>query len=181
MRFPKEMKPEACASLDETRQCITEPYLEGDKLISTDGNCMVVITVRSDPGDVNGYVPRAVLDAARKDAKRLKLGDLRVEAGSASLRVGDPQMTFPRPALGAFPLCHEERAGLPARNDPGTVTVGIDARLIARLAKAAGDPRFILTIKIPQDAGPATCVRDAIRVVCPGTPKFLGVLMPMGV
>ncbi len=70
MKLPRNQKIELCASDDSRRIAIASPYLKGNRLVATNGRHLVVLPVERSPDDKDGYIPAAVLAAARKAGKR---------------------------------------------------------------------------------------------------------------
>ena len=70
MIIASKFKPELCASKDSMRYTLCDCYLSGTFLIATDGRRIVQIPVTREEGDVDGYIPQAVLQAARTQANK---------------------------------------------------------------------------------------------------------------
>ena len=66
VKIKRSLHPEICCSNDLSRETINDPYLDGDKLISTNGHLLVVLPVEVEEGDVSGKVPKSCLSDARK-------------------------------------------------------------------------------------------------------------------
>lgn len=136
MKLPKEILIEKVASTDASRSAIGEPYLDvtdgKGTLVSTNGNAMAIVPVALAPEDVAGYVSKAVLKAARKQAGRLREtiiglnGFAALADGSAMPRNGAAQhCTFP-----------SWRQVVPKEISETTIT--LDARLLWELAQSMG-------------------------------------------
>jgi hypothetical protein len=152
MRFKSEGEkpyaPELVASRDETRPLLRHPYLdvgEGEaELQATDSYGAVRFPVEVQDDETAGAVPAEALKAARK---RGPIPKLVVLAGEVAEVVEDGSrngslLSIRRPDAGGIPgqigrSFPDLRALWPEDDDVG-FEVGIDAELLARVAKAMG-------------------------------------------
>lgn len=171
MNIPDKCKVELAASRDDTRRCITEPYLdmtvEGEPVVvAVDGRMLAVVPVAVGPNDKTGYLSADALKTMRK-AKVSEIecnGELKV--------VGGP--IFPQPDLGTFP---NWRMVVPAKDREVKWKIKLNTTLLADLAKAIGcecvELQFgnrgeaILVKPVHTSTNPAACE------------KAFGVLMPV--
>jgi hypothetical protein len=123
VKIAPQYKPEICAHKDGMRPEIAAPYLDVQRrrVVATDGRMLVAVPVEIESGDVSGFIGPSQLDLARGRG---------------------PRGTFPD-WTACVPTFKE--------GEPGTVTIGISARLLSDLAKALGSDsrrQVALTIKV---------------------------------
>lgn len=175
MKIASCYRPEECASRDTARPHVTVAHLDLDDLtdprvVATDGRMMIAVPVVPEDGDTSGSLSPDALAAARKVAGK-QANEIVLAAGKHYILPDGTSM--PRKDAGRFPSW---RTLMPAykAGDPGTVTIGFDARLLARLVKAMGVNEVILTFPLPE---PDAVMVDPIRVTASN--DAIGVLMPV--
>lgn len=164
MQIHKAAKIEQCVSTDKTRYTLTQPYLDirdGEaRIVATDGKCMAVVPVESEPGDVSGHVPVESLKTARKVWGRLAINTLAV--GESAVSVGD--YTWKKPELGQFPDWRNVIPN-PEKDKTEILRVGINPEFLARVAEAIGtDGHVVLEIPIESQGRYKGQVLNAIAV-----------------
>jgi hypothetical protein len=141
MKIHKSQKIELIAA-DTIRPAIAHPFLEGDKLIATDGRRLVVLPVEREEGDSDGRVTEAALKAARKLTRKNESAQIKAN-GSFVFTAGS---TLPRPnedECGRFP---NWRQLIPAEGQhPHFVTV--NAKFLWEIAQALGADSIKIAIK----------------------------------
>lgn len=187
MKLHKEAKIEAITTSDKQRIALREAFLDispdGAKLIATNGKAMAVIPVEVSPDDHAGYVSKDVLKAARKAAGRLT--DVQVALnGAAQLPNG---ITMPRDGEAKDSQFPNWRKVWPNFEGKPTVTLAIDAHMLAKLAEAMGTTGVKLTV-CPQQEG-ESFVRPVLVSPCgsgdysqrisPACPEAKGIIMPI--
>jgi hypothetical protein len=159
MRMKTMFKPENVTN--PSRPAISEPYLQGDRLVATDGRAIVAVPVEREEGDADGYIPATALAIARKWGRKLGATSLKAEADKLTTPEG---ATFPRPALGTFPQWEQV---LPAK-DRREIRISFDAALLLALAEAigttGGNGQKIVTLGLAVDADGKLEDRAAIRL-----------------
>lgn len=182
MQIHKAAKIEQCVSDDKNRCVLTQPYLDirdGEAhVVATDGRCMAVVPVESQPGDVSGHVPVESLKTARKVWGRLTLNTLAV--GESAVSVGDHQ--WKRPELGTFPNWRQVIPS-PEKDKTEILRLGINPEYLARVAEAIGtDGHVVLEIPVESQGRYKGQVLNAI-VVRPSdkgaVPGAFGLVMPV--
>lgn len=132
MKINKTFKPELIASTDDTRYTITAPYLEGDRVIATNGMAMVVLPIEREENDTDGHIQSEAFKTARKQLKNLSEsqfvanGQITYADGSTAPRVKD---------MGNFP---QWKQVVPPIDRPVGFKVALDAELLLKLADALG-------------------------------------------
>lgn len=174
MKIQRHYRPEACASKDEDRFNLTDPYLdvEHEKLVATDGYRLVAVPVEIDEDDVSGYVSRELLQVGRrKSDKKVGLVDIRKR-----IDLQPHGIEWPVVEARKFPAWREVLPPF-AEGGPGTITIGLNARLLKGIADALGsEGQLALTVKVDQ-VNSAPIVVRALR----GSREEVGVLMPVRV
>lgn len=137
MRIGRYYAPEKVSSKDKNRPQLAHPYLDVDagKVVATNGHSLVAVPVDVDGHDVSGYLAGELLKIARrtcgKDVVEAEIRD--------RTRIVPHDIEWPcNTTTGCtFP---DWRKVLPSfkPGDPGTVTVGVDARLLRQIADALG-------------------------------------------
>lgn len=195
MRLNRDYEIERAASKDETRPHLAHCYLDVEKqrLVATDGHMLAMVPVTDldmSPGpcpkDESGAVHPDVIKQARKMTPKA-LGDAVVSANGQHVFVGGASM--PRPEKGSLSFPPYEQV-IPAYRDgnEGTVTIGLDAKLLLELTKAIGKKAVInLTFPLPEVTCDETAAEYRARLaaynmldpyVIEGAGEALGVLMP---
>jgi hypothetical protein len=180
LTIDKKYKPELIASDDITREHICDPYFDAsaNKVVATNGAALVAVPVKAE-AERSGYITCETFPESRKAAKKAKLA----EATFTAIGTADRGRRF-------MSWRHVVPATRPG--DEGTITIGLDAALLKRLADALGanDGRVVLTIAIPEKGRQ---MLDPIVVLplpdrTPATYSTysddaapLGILMPCGV
>lgn len=178
MRLDGDLMVELVLSNDETRPHLNSAWLdvEAGRLVATNGHALAIVPVELEPGDKAGPVPPGAVRAARKRETECQEGA--VVCGDVTYKRGDAE----HPASTA-----EKRAQIVPSfrpGDAGTVTFGLNAALLLKLARSIGAHAsegytFVgLTVKIPEPGKPMlSCI-----LVTPGTnlddSGAVGALMP---
>jgi hypothetical protein len=196
MRMRREYEIERVTSKEENR-AIANCYLdvEKQKLVATDDHCMAVVPVTDldqSPGpcpqDESGFVHPDVIRQARKLTSKAFGGDVIVSANSMHTFIGGA--TIPRPVAElAYPAYEQV---IPSYRDghEGTMTIGLDAKLLLELAKAIGKGKDViyLTFPVPELDEEETAEHYRARLaehnqqgayVVEGVGGALGILMPV--
>jgi len=182
MIIPHKFKPEFCTSKDKYRPALSHCWLKGNVLLATDGRRIVSIPITREEGDVDGYIPNNVLQAARAGAPRRKsrrsASDIAISAKAETftflsvLGPIDPK----RPQVkdvGAFPSTEAVIKDSPVIH-PNSFTFNV--RLLVGLADAMGAET--VTISNENDTGPITVQASSDADGRPISGAF-GVLMPV--
>lgn len=134
MRIHNDLKPELCAARERGRYAITETYLDGDKIIATDGRRLTVVPVKLERHDANGFIqPDAYKDAravAKKQFPRSK--DFYGMEANGAVKL-DNGATLQRPIDGVFPRWRQV-----VPKTPPTITIGLNTNYLAEIAAAIG-------------------------------------------
>jgi len=140
LTIDKKYKPELIASEDITREDICDPYFDAsaDKIVATNGAALVTVPAKAE-AERSGYIACEAFPESRKVAKKAKLAEMTFTAVGAA----DRGRRF-------VPWRHVVPSIRPG--DEGTVTIGLDAALLKKLADALGanDGRVVLTIQLPE-------------------------------
>jgi DNA polymerase III sliding clamp (beta) subunit (PCNA family) len=181
MLMDRNLKPELCASRDETREHLTVLHLnvERRELAATDGHRMVVVPIEPEQGDVTGPITVAALAAARKHDP--KNAHVRVFAnGKLETGWNGNGPTFKRPQGLKFPP-YTKFLEPPAAEYH--FTLGINARYLTQAAAALGTEDITLTVYFDAPEDPSSkvglygvTVRDNSL-----TPSGVCIVMPMKV
>ncbi len=135
MKIPTCYAPEKVVSKDKERPQLANPYLDvaAESVVATDGHRLVVVPVEIMHGDVSGYLSGDMLKVARKKNRKSVEADIRDRKEIVPFDI-----EWPCPAEGCtFP---DWQKVLPSfkPGDPGTVTIGVNARLLKGIADALG-------------------------------------------
>ena len=76
MKISKNCKIELVASKDSTRLALINPYLQGSKLIASDGHRLVAIPVEREEGDSDGPMDCSAFKLSRKTSSGEKLSKI---------------------------------------------------------------------------------------------------------
>lgn len=169
MRIAKRFKVELCASDDDDRKRLAQPYLDTkhECLAATNGHMLVVAPVELCDNDRSGPISCTALRFARNQRTDIVDPDISMVATGKALNLKDGT-SFPR-ADTEFPPYREV---IPDKDRPNTRKVAFNAQYLWELCQAMGgadDPHVIITI----GAEP----RDPILVERDDT-EAIGVLMP---
>ena len=172
MKFSKACK--ALPALTDTRYPL--PFLDvaGKRLLATDGRAVAVIPVDVDDDDTSGTV-----DAdAFKRATKLGLSRQDAVLGANGCHRLIDGSTMPRPQSDLrFPL--ESTDSILRDAHEGELRIGINADLLAKLAKALGSERVELRVTIEERKGKQG-VFSAMEVLpIDGIPGAKGAIMPV--
>ena len=140
MKFPRNTKVELCADPKHSNVALQHAHLdlsdrERPMLVACNGSALLAVPVEVDADDVGGFVPVEVLTAARKAAGKRADPEVLCRADRFVIPCG-PE--FPRVQVDApFPAW---RQVVPTTRDAGkpAVRLGVNARLLGSLVKAAG-------------------------------------------
>jgi hypothetical protein len=163
-------RPEACVHKDvEERFNLVDPYLDvaAKKVVATNGYSLVAVPVEVELGDSSCYISRDLFKIARR---KVKLGPAEIEDKAEIVPTG---ITWPSEQGREFP---EWKKVVPDWDErtPGTVTVGLNAKLLKGLSDAlGGDGIVALTIKINERDTAPLLVR-----ALGGSAGEIGLLMP---
>ncbi len=164
MKLPKTQKIELIAA-DSIRPAIAHPFLEGDKLIATDGRRLVVLPVEREEGDADGRVTEAALKAARRIARKNEPAQIKA-GGCFAFADGS---TLPRPSEEDFGRFPNYKQVMPAEGQhPHFVTV--NAKFIWEISQALGADSIKIAIK--DEVSP-------VLVTSQQAPGAIAVLMPI--
>lgn len=133
MKLDPRFKLTLAVSTDDHRQHITCAHLdvEAKLLVATTGHFAAMVPVTVEPGDRSGPVPI--------EALRMLVRGFKATAKRSLLAVGN--VLFRRPAVVnplSDPKTRKSIAPPFKRGDEGTVSVGLSAAFLHRLAKALG-------------------------------------------
>jgi len=172
MKLPNNCKIEAVASKDTYRIQTSAAYLQGDKLIATNGRAIVVLPVEREEHDTDGYIPAKALAAARKLAKR----DMAHLAANGCITLKDGS-TMPRDNLGGavFPNWQQCVPKEPEQSHP--VRIGFNVKLLAEIAAAMGTET--VCIRIQDEKSPIMVYPTGATRMNEASPNAVGVLMPV--
>ena len=173
MKTHKECKIELVASSDASRYAISEPYLDGDTLVSTNGIALVALKVERGEGDKDGYVTADVLKAARRLTTK-SLPEVSIVAnGNYTLADGS---VLPRKHEGNFPNWRQVMPRTEGESKPRHV-IGLNAKLLWEMAQAMGAEELRLEIL---DGTSAVIVKPAYaKKTCAAPEGTIGALMPV--
>ena len=178
MKIHKECQVEKVASKDASRPSIAHPYLQGGKLIATNGIAMVQIPVEErGEHDVDGWVTGEALKAARKAASRQTSCEI---SANGSLALLDGQ-SFLRPnestVKGKWPNCGQVWEPCWAREIK--FTVSLSAEQLMDIAKAMGTEG--VTLEITGETDPIRILPCSTRARTVPVPEAKAILMPIRV
>jgi len=182
VRVSAEYRPWLATSGDETRVHLVDVHfdVERKELQATNGHIAVIIPCEPAPEDVSGPIPCAVFDFLRASDPSdpwftMKCGE-RVEVKGAS---------FDRAKGIAFPPLHASESVFPSykSGDAGTVTFGLNAEYLLRVAHALGQGKpktnrhavVHLTVKLPTEGTDMLC---PVLVAGEGRPGCHAAVMP---
>lgn len=190
MRFWAEQEIETCVSSKRSNFANVRLDVERRVMEATDGHMAVRIGVEIEEGDIGGLVSPCALTAARGTVVEPDAApwapveppprvSLKALARTLVVNEAEPMLTFTRPDaadVGTFPpvenleVIPKHRAG-----DAGTVTLALDAALLATIAKALGSNGVLLTFRPGKPMEPFVVERDWAD----GEPRAdVGALMP---
>jgi DNA polymerase III sliding clamp (beta) subunit (PCNA family) len=143
MKISKKCKVELIASKDNTRYVINNPYLQGDKLIATNGKSLVVLPVERDSEDTDGPINVEAFKLSRKVLSCIKDSQI-IANGELKISTKEGQMTIPRRDLtgGNFPNWKQV---IPNENRGG-YKIGLNAEMLYDLAQSLGGNEVILEV-----------------------------------
>ena len=170
MKISKACKVELIASTDATRYVLNNPYLQGNKLIATNGKSLVMIPVERDSEDTDGPINVEAFKLSRKVLSGIKDSQI-IANGQLKVATKEGQMTMPRKDLkgGTFPNWEKV---VPNKNRGG-YKICLNAELLFDLAQALGGNEVVL--EILDDSSPIVVKAHPDHAV----PESLGVLMPI--
>jgi DNA polymerase III sliding clamp (beta) subunit (PCNA family) len=170
MKLKKECKIELIASKDATRHILCNPYLEGSKLIATDGRRLVMIPVEREEGDSDGPVDCCALKLSRKTVSGEKLSKISAN-GCLKVQTKDGEITMPRKNLDGYSFPQWQKV-LP---DPkrGGVKIALNAQYLYEMAQAFGGDSVTIEVL---DATSPILVKGTGENYIEGS---IGVLMPV--
>jgi hypothetical protein len=168
MQIDRNKKILQATSRESGRYATQHVLFDGRHLVATDGSILAVVAVDSlDEGDEPGLLPRDAVTCAfaghaprNRPARILSNGDVSVPTAPGSPSFERPQGEFPR-----------WQAVVPDRGKL-TLTLGLDARRLARLAQALGATQVRLSVDPEHLAGP---------VLVEAGPHAWGLIMPVAV
>ena len=148
MKLPKARIEVACAT-DTDRPQLTMPFFHADAkepcLVATDGKILAISPMKGSKPE-RGYLPIAALKEARKSARRWEEIELSVIGNTIHCK---NEVTFPRVTdkdvgyenVPAYAQIIEK-----AQTSPKVVRIGLNAKLLARLATALNSEVLCLEI-----------------------------------
>ena len=143
MKIKKECKIELIASRDETRHVLCNPYLQGSKLIATDGQRLVAIPVELEEGDSDGPIDCSAFKLSRKTSSGEKLSKISAN-GCLKVQTKDGEITMPRKNLNGYSFPQWQKV-LP-NPDRGGIKIGLNAKFLYEIAQALGGDRVVIEI-----------------------------------
>ena len=170
MKIKKECKIELIASRDETRHVLCNPYLEGSKLIATDGQRLVMIPVEREEGDSDGPIDCSAFKLSRKTLSGEKFSKISAN-GCLKVQTKDGEITMPRKNLDGYSFPQWQKV-LP-NPDRGGIKIGLNAKFLYEIAQALGGDRVVIEIL---DANSPIVVKGSNENYIEGS---IGVLMPV--
>ena len=170
MKIKKECKIELIASRDETRHVLCNPYLQGSKLIATDGQRLVAIPVELEEGDSDGPIDCSAFKLSRKTSSGEKLSKISAN-GCLKVETKDGEITMPRKNLDGYSFPQWQKV-LP-NPDRGGIKIGLNAKFLYEIAQALGSDRVVIEIL---DATSPIIVKGSHENYIEGS---IGVLMPV--
>jgi hypothetical protein len=170
MKISKTCKVELIASKDSYRPSLCNPYLQGGKLIATNGKSLVMIPVERDSQDTDGPVNIEAFKLSRKTLSNIKESQI-VANGELKIATKEGQMTMPRTDLKGSTFPNWEQV-IPKANRGGK-KICLNAELLYDLAQALGNNEVIL--EILDDVSPIVVKAHPDHAI----PESLGVLMPI--
>lgn len=158
--LPKNLKPEEVSAKEASRYGINAPWYDqkAKAVLATDGRTALVIPVDSAADDETGQLPVEALKAFRKATPR-GVDDLLIvaENGTVSCQgitmardTGPDAVRYPE-VTNVIPKKEDPlvRKGADKKTGPPTV-VGVNIKLLAKLAKAMGTETVRLQIQDPE-------------------------------
>jgi len=119
-------------------------------LVAIDGHCLAAVPCITDEGDTEGPITVDAIKLASKVAKRHKTAEIQIGVSNAHQLVDGT--SIPRPAINVhgkvFPPWRESVPSYRPGTD-GTVSIALNAALLAALAKALGNDIVRLTFPMP--------------------------------
>jgi hypothetical protein len=180
MRIAVHYKPDAVVSREKDRPHLQHPYLDvaAERIVATDGKRLVTVPVDCDEGEVSGHIASDLLKVARKTNRKELVAQIRERR-----EVVPQAIEWPCNVVGEFPAWREIIPGF-RPGDAGTITIGVNARLLAGIAAALGtEGQVALTFRLDSiDAeAPGRGLEPQILVRSVFAPQEgeLGVLMPI--
>lgn len=143
MKINKNRRLELCASTDDTRSHMKNPWVdvEGKRILATDGMRIAVCSVEVDPKDVSGFITPRSLKEAREN-QPLNDHDLTIRSKKKTLDVYGtifirPQNYHPYPKVDIILNEIAER-----KND---VSIAVNAQFLSDAAQAIGATSIIIS------------------------------------
>jgi len=170
MKISKTCKVELIASKDATRYILNNPYLQGDKLIATNGKSLVMIPVERDSEDSDGPINVEAFKLSRKVLSAIKDSQI-IANGQLKVATKEGQMTMPRRDLNGGTFPNWERV-IPNENRGGK-KICLNAELLYDLAQALGGNEVVL--EILDETSPIVVKGHSDHAI----PGSIGVLMPV--
>ena len=168
MKINKNCKIELVASKDKTRHALINPYLQGSKLIATDGKKLVAIPVEREDGDSDGPIDCSAFKLSRKTSSEFS----KISAnGCLKVQTKDGEITMPRKNLDGYSFPQWQKV-LP-NPDRGGIKIGLNAKFLYEIAQALGGDRVVIEIL---DADSPIIVKGSDDHYIEGS---IGVLMPV--
>jgi DNA polymerase III sliding clamp (beta) subunit (PCNA family) len=176
MKIPVACKIELCASKDETRLCLVNPYFDkaANAIIATQGMSMAIVPVESDESDVSGFVSPTALAMARKQARKGE-GGAEIYLNGSQLLADKTVLVRPsEESNGRFPNWQQVVPKMESEAY-GTIRIGLNAKLLWELAQAIGSECVCLSIKdansplivTPSGGSKPVACRDAKGILMP--------------
>ena len=172
MKIDKKFRPELVVSKGKSSNpLLTDPYLDvkEDRLVATDGHCMVVLPVETDKGERSRYLACNLIKAARS------FGDKSLPAEIEDQEVVEYGVLWPTAQERTFP---DWKLLVPKfeRGSPGTITFALNPALLARMASAMSVGGVCLTLELGRPEGAPSPI--IVQSLDPNAEE-LGLLMPM--
>lgn len=163
MEYPKNAKIEAVAA---GYQC--SPWLQGTRLMATNGHIAAVLRVETAGTDTDGYIPEAAFKAARHGSRTLDAVGFMGVNGGIEIDGKDGAVTMERPEDHATPPSIEAVTKMATKGEI-EYQIALDAKLLAKLAAGLATEKVILTFRTP---------KDAVVVETFGESEHYGLIMP---
>ena len=169
MKIKKECKIELVASKDSTRLALNNPYLQGSKLIATDGHRLVAIPVEREDGDSDGPIDCSAFKLSRKTLSGEKFSKINAN-GCLKVQTKDGEITMQRSFKEInFPNWQK----VIPNDDKERIKIAFNAEYLYQMAEALGTKTVTIEIL---DANSAIIVKGSNENYIEGS---IGVLMPV--
>jgi len=157
MKLPEKINPAHCASTDGCRYSLNGVFVQGDLAVATDGRVLLISTAtREDDDDArDALIPSRAMFAGFKQARNRKKVTLPrlvinpITEGVADVTVTDA--SFDKTTVRDIDAKYASFMQAVPEYSGHTLKLGIDIKLLAKLAKSLGTSDLVLNIN-PSDA-----------------------------